>query len=349
MIKDSDRRVSRRLLRGACTTHFALCQGKSHVRFFDHAWWNDALRRSWSSGGGVSEPRDDSAVQGDLVMLTVGGVQPFIAESRKTADAAGASVVVRQVVAAAALSVRDALAAHDKPYGLVIPDPGALIDDGERVPVGISNKIVYLAPPNTGATVAEAAVKEAGRQWTSLVAETHGSIPPTPGMPDLAWVSVAGEIGNDGYRELWSTAARALDQRKRTRWFEVSRTTSKTLCAQSPLLPSVTAPRGRDAMSVPKHERHEQLSAAGWVKRHVGNTIYGLGSRFPATTVVASSWFRDQLIRRAVESPNLRGELVPLVQRMSELAPSDDMKHVGLPTSVPPGFGGAVDDSRHAD
>ncbi|MER7011669.1 hypothetical protein ABT324_09610 [Saccharopolyspora sp. NPDC000359] len=232
--------------------------------------------------------------------------------------------------------MRDALSGHDEPYGLVMPHPDALIDDGQRVPVGISNKIVYLAPLNTGAAVAEDAVEEAHREWSSLVEGTHGSTPPTPGMPDLAWVSVAGEISGDAYRELWSAAARALDQRKRTRWFEVSRTTSRALCAQSPLLPSVPVPRGPGAMSVPKHERREKLSAAGWVKRHVGNTLYGPGNRFPATTVIASSWFRDQLIRRAEESPELRGELVPLVRRLLELAPPDGVKHAGLPTTVPP-------------
>jgi CRISPR-associated protein Cmr2 len=288
----------------------------------------------------VIELSRGSALNADLVLLAVGGVQPFIAESRKTADAAGASLAVRQVVAAAASRAVAGMADQGEPYGLVMPDPGVLTDSGGRVPVGISNKIVFLAPVGTGVPLAEGAAEAARREWARLVARTHGSEVDTPGMPDLTWVCVTGDVGGDaGYQAVWQSAKEALEQRKRARWFAVSRTTSRALCAQSPLLPAVDVPSGPGGMGVPQHERRERLSAAGWVKRYLGNKTYGPGERFPSTAVVASSSFRARLVRRAAENAGLRDELTPLVARLAGMAPAGDVDHAPLPGATPAELG----------
>ncbi|SFT01782.1 Cas10/Cmr2 second palm domain-containing protein [Saccharopolyspora flava] len=267
----------------------------------------------------------------DLVFLTLGGVQPFIAESRKTADAAGASLTVRHVVAAAAKRP----AALEAPFGLVMPAPSVLTEQHNDVPVGISNKIVFLAPPGTGPEIAARATADARAEWDRLVREAHGKTVSTPGMPDLTWACATGEFGSDAeYRELWKAAEAAMRQRKRTRWFTPHRSTGMTLCDQSPLLPAIGVPRGQEAMKVPSHERKERLSAAGWTKRSVGNTIYGKGRRFAATTVVASSWFRAKLLERAATDPELRRELVPLVEHLARISPNKP-DHASIPGEHP--------------
>jgi len=272
----------------------------------------------------------------DLVLLAVGGVQPFIAESRKTADVAGASLAVRQVVAAAASWALAGLVDQGELYGLVMPDPDVLADSGERVPVGISNKIVFLAPMGTGVPLAKNAADAARREWARLVARTHGVEVDTPGMPDLTWVCVTGDVGGDeAYQAVWRSAKKALDQRKRARWFAISRTTTRALCAQSPLLPAADVPSGPRGMGVPDHERRERLSAAGWVKRSVGNKTYGPGKRFPSTTVVASSPFRARLVQRAAENADLRDELIPLLVRLADMVPGGEVDHAPLPGETP--------------
>ncbi|MGH3929948.1 MAG: type III-B CRISPR module-associated Cmr3 family protein [Pseudonocardiaceae bacterium] len=263
----------------------------------------------------------------DLVLLSLGGVQRFIGESRSTADVAGASEIIQKLARTAAETVRQRLAGLPPPCGLIFP---ATADAPS-----VTNKIAFLAEEGAGPTVARAAVVEVLKDWRNQLAvtfrgrrppDTPGTAPDTPGMPDLSWVSVTGAVTEDGYGALWGAAQREMVGRRRARVFEPINVPPGTLCAQSPGLVAVTAPPG----ALP-HERDEALSAAGWVKRHAA------GQRFPSTVSIASAAFRRRLLERADTDPDvaaaLRGPVHTLNTTLNSLdVPTDRAKLRDVPT-----------------
>ncbi|MGH3937599.1 MAG: Cas10/Cmr2 second palm domain-containing protein [Pseudonocardiaceae bacterium] len=236
----------------------------------------------------------------DLVLLSLGGVQRFISESRSTADVAGASKVVQQLARTAAETVRQRLAGSALPCGLIFPETA----DAPSV----TNKIAFLAEEGTGPELARAAAVEVVKDWQNqlVVAFRGGQPPETPGMPDLAWVSVTGPVVEGVYGELWEAAQREMVGRRRARVFEPVKVPPSRLCAQAPGLPAVTAPP--DAQP---HERNEALSGAGWVKRHAA------GQRFPSTVSIASAAFRCRLLVRADADPDVAAALRDPVRDLS--------------------------------
>ncbi|MGQ0776560.1 MAG: Cas10/Cmr2 second palm domain-containing protein [Pseudonocardiales bacterium] len=262
----------------------------------------------------------------DLVLLSLGGVQRFIGESRSTADVAGASKIVQQLAKTAAETVRRRLAGSVPPCGLIFPETA----DAPSV----TNKIAFLAAEGTGPTLARAAALEVLKDWRNQVAVAFkGSQPPeTPGMPDLAWVSVTGEVAEGAYGELWKAAQREMVGRRRGRVFEPVRVPPSVLCAQSPGLPAVKAP-----LRALPHERDEALSGAGWVKRHAA------GRRFPSTVSIASAAFRRRLLERAGADPDvaaaLRGPVSTLSKVLGQLnlhTDSSKLRDVPTPAGLEP-------------
>jgi CRISPR-associated protein Cmr2 len=264
----------------------------------------------------------------DLVLVTVGGVQRFLAESRKTVDLAGASLAVRHVVIAAAGKAHQCLGDAEAPAGLVFPPAKALSVQQGTVPVGVTNKIVFLAPHGAGPGIARKAVDAAAEKWNQLVGNAYGNpaqLPDTPGMPDLAWVCATGD--DQPYPELWERAQALWTQRRRARIFVAGEWKHRALCAQSPAVPAGPVPPN----GIPKRDRKEPLSVAGWTKRYVGNRAYPPGQRFPSTTVIASSSFRKRLVLRAAADPAMRAELSGLVGELRAILPGDASAHRGLP------------------
>ncbi|MGH8966064.1 MAG: Cas10/Cmr2 second palm domain-containing protein, partial [Actinomycetes bacterium] len=156
---------------------------------------------------------------------------------------------------------------------------------------------MFLAPAGTGPAVARAAAEEVRQNWRAKLGNIFkAGLPPTPGMPDLAWVSVTGPVTD--YEALWRAAREEMDGRRRARVFEPVEIPQSKLCAQSPGLPAVLAPPAS-----PRHERDEALSAAGWAKRRAGD------QRFPSTVGIASSAFRRRLLHRASTDPELAATL----------------------------------------
>ena len=206
----------------------------------------------------------------DLVLLSIGGVQQFITESRSTADVAGASGVVQRLAARAA-----AVVAADPAGDLVFPARPDL--------PGISNRLAFLTPAGTGPRLARSAAAAVTDEWERLVRETFQPrpAPDTPGMPDTAWVTVTGP--SDAHTELWQAAQRELVARRRMRVFDPVTVTRSRLCSQSAGLPAVKAPRPA------AHERDEHLSAAGWTKRRSARL------RFPSTAAIASRSYRARI------------------------------------------------------
>jgi hypothetical protein len=218
-------------------------------------------------------------VRGDLVLLSLGGVQRFIAESRTTADLAGGSRLLQRLAWQAAETARRELAdAGGEEFGLIFPGPAA-------TRAGVSNKIALIAPEGSGPRVARAVAASSRQGWRDAVEAVYGTGPPaTPGMPEVAWVCVTGELA--AYQDLWVAATRAMTARRRSRAFVPLQLSGAVLCAQSPHLPAGPAPKRART-----HERRERLSVAGWVKRFEGRD----GAAFPSTLAVASAVYRSAL------------------------------------------------------
>ncbi|WP_103349704.1 type III-B CRISPR-associated protein Cas10/Cmr2 [Amycolatopsis sp. CA-128772] len=265
----------------------------------------------------------------ELVLFTVGGVQRFLAESRKTVDIAGASLVFRRLVIAAASEVQEALRTHTEPIGLIFP-PAAALAANE----GVTNKIAFLAPAGLGAELARRAQKVAEETWRDHVRDAYagsrGDVPDTPGLPDISWVSVPGDEGED-HTALWERAQAAMTARRRSRVFTAQAWQRVRLCQQSAAVPAAPAPR-----TSARRERRELLSAAGWTKRAAGNQQYPPGRRFPATTVVASAAYRARLLHAAAADSTVADRLRSPVGVLSALV--DDRHAHAAGTEAPPGL-----------
>jgi len=174
-------------------------------------------------------------VKVDLAVVTVGGVQRFVAETRSTADVAGASELLQRLVRAGAGQVQAQLRGAPEPCGLVFPAGYA-----EDVPV--SNKLVFLTPEGEGAGLAKEVARTLRSTWHSFLEQAFGQVdvPATPGMPDVAWAAVSGSDGD--YPSLWAAVQEEMVGRRRARMFSPFERPGQVLCAQSPGLPAVSAP-----------------------------------------------------------------------------------------------------------
>lgn len=250
----------------------------------------------------------------DLVLLAVGGVQRLLAESRKTVDMAGSSIVFRRVVLAAAKEAESGLRNGSANVGMVFPAAAAL-DSSSAAPVGVTNRIAFVAEAGSGAALARRAAKAGRDTWGDLVRQAYPGqkeFPGAPGMPDISWVCVHGEL--EKYQDLWERARAAMVRRRRARVFDPGSWSNIALCAQSPALPAGPVPRDAD-----RRDRNERFSVAGWTKRAVGNRAYPPGNRFPSTGVVASAAYRARLLGWASADPAFADRLRPVVAELDGL------------------------------
>jgi CRISPR-associated protein Cmr2 len=192
---------------------------------------------------------------------------------------------------------------------LIVPTPAAVADRSDPL-IGVTNRIVFVAPVGTGPTVARALSGAIDGRWDALKGDAfrgNASLPATPGMPDVAWVCVTGE--EQEYPRLWERAQTVLRQRRRARVFEPEQWNNVPLCAQSTGMPAATVvPK-----NAPAPDREERFSAAGWTKRRAGR----VSGRFPSTTVIASSIFRARLIDAARDNLEVADELAALVHELN--------------------------------
>jgi CRISPR-associated protein len=277
-------------------------------------------------------------VRADLVVLAIGGVQRFIAQSRKTEDAAGGSWLIRDLVVAAAHEVNQRLADVPEPLGLVFPVPAALSASGH---LGVTSKVVALVPETTGPDVAAAAVRALRERWRAMVhlarwqdGVRHDDL---PGAPDVVWACVTGDP--DNYPDIWKRAQAALVNRRRARVFQPLAWRDSTLCAQTPSLPAQPPPT--NSLRVEREPKAEALSAVGWIKRLYGRQEAHeeqLGT-FPSTTVIASSTLRQRLLNAAAVDPAVYGRLAELAGEFEAVLDSfQDTRrpHRRLPGGVAP-------------
>lgn len=240
----------------------------------------------------------------DLVVVTISGVQRFIAESRSTADLYAGSALMSDLAAAMIAAVPD-------PDLLILPAPGS---------DGMPSRVAALAEAGTGRMAAEAmtaSVVSRWDEWLASVFAAGGAGPPgTPGFPAVRWVVVP--VAGGGYRDGWERAQAALAARKRIRDFPGYHVGQKGVCALTgrwPAVPREQVPRGGNT------RRGEALSAVGHVKRWYGRER---GGGFPSTWSIASAPYRDAIIRRGEANEVLWDAVTDLNGAVSALSAGGD-------------------------
>ena len=234
-------------------------------------------------------------------MLTIAGVQRFIAESRSTADLWAGSAIMNRLAMAAARSLSDSGAR------LVFPSS---VDDADA---SVPNRIVAMVSPGSGTGLAAMAESAVVSTWRKLVADAGMGDDPTPGFPRVHWVVAQPD---SDYTQQWVRAGHALAAVKRAAMFEQlgddgDGVRVPRICDLSPGLPARDTP--------PPGMQPAQLAVANWVKRarQVGGET-GADVRFPSTRGIASAPERQALIGLLKEKAETRGrvrELRALVQR----------------------------------
>lgn len=287
----------------------------------------------------VGDARVDDE-NGDLVVVALGGVQRFIAESRTTADLASASRIVAALAQAAATACGEH-AALVFPREVVGTEPDAAgrtdrtvrrVSDSAGEPVrttpGAPNRVVAIAPEGAGEQAARAAAAAVHDRWAELLRRTYEPDPPpgdgTPGMPDIAWVSIPASAGD--YAMRWRLAQRALAARRRVRNFAPVTERGRRLCGQSPRWPEARVPA-----KARKHDRDERLAAANWVKRRYRTFTTGEdageNAGFASTYSIASAPYRRALLDRLGAEPvreavtGLRGAVLAVTRQRETPVP----------------------------
>lgn len=217
----------------------------------------------------------------DLVLVTLTGVQDFIAASRTTSDLHSASRLTSMLTAV--------MCSAASGWGrLVLPSastrPGAAVDSQDDAR-GLPNRVVLLVPDGRG-RLAAAAIKQAVlERWAGLVARLPRRLrreePAVLGFPNVQWVVVGG-VTPASYVQSWRRASEALNRRKWTRDFPPYRVAGWPVCALSARWSSI----GADTRS------GEELSTVAHVKRAFRMTGEG---GFPSTRSLASADYRAAL------------------------------------------------------
>jgi len=122
----------------------------------------------------------------DLVVLSLGGVQRFISESRTTADVANSSLIIQHLAVKAAHAIRGRLAEPEELIFPALPEPGD----------GVTSKIAFLARAGRGPALAAATGEVVTAEWRAMAMECFDAEKGTPGFPDVSWVSVTGSPHN---------------------------------------------------------------------------------------------------------------------------------------------------------
>jgi CRISPR-associated protein Cmr2 len=148
------------------------------------------------------------AVDADLVVVTLPGVQRFIAESQSTADLYAGSALMSEL----AVAMVRAVPADD----VVLPPRAG--------GTGTPNRVVALAPANRGRELALRMVEAVHRAWRA-----YDSAEDTIGFPAVQSVVVSPMRG--AYPAQWKRAGRALAARKRIRDFTFEPVAQTRVCS----------------------------------------------------------------------------------------------------------------------
>lgn len=226
-----------------------------------------------------------------LFRLMVGGVQPFIAQSRATADLWGASSIVSRLMTVAANRV------SDRDGRLILPPADVVAGGGDR-----GNHLLAAVPESWSSDHAVGVVDEVGDAWRGLADSVGVSLREVDrGFPSTAWVlSDPSEDLDDTYPQRFEQVAEGVGARKRVRRFAalpgvgggVTGVWLCPLCGARFALDSDSRPRRAS-----RYDR-DRLCGVCWVKRLYRFDPAGEGvERFPSTADVASSPYRERVAR----------------------------------------------------
>ncbi|GAB2520896.1 Cas10/Cmr2 second palm domain-containing protein [Nocardiopsis aegyptia] len=220
----------------------------------------------------------------DLVVIALSGVQRYITESRTTVDLRSASQIVAHLAAEAVRHLSTVPGAR-------IVFPTSTREDVSGDDDGMPNRVVALLPPEQGSQAAANIQTYLAETWEEWVEEVFGASQyQFPGWPVVQWVSVPGGTGT--YAQAWSLAQRSLTERKNVRDFSQPWDEQRELCSLSPRWRSCEVPD-----SAPKHQRKELLAQPNWVKRLWHTTETGRASGFASTNAIASSPYRNAVLK----------------------------------------------------
>lgn len=289
----------------------------------------------------------------DLILLAFGGIQRYIVESHSTADLGNASRIIAELAKKAA----EALRAQDD-CTLVIPSSYALQhaagpDTSPEAPPNTPSRIVALAPEGSGADYAKLATEKARqvwKEWIGALFDGTGAELETPGFPDIMWCVAPASAGD--YRTQWNLAQTTLAARKRVRTFDFpERTPAAPDGSGDPRgrfgpRPCAVSPRWHSEPVRPngarEHEKHEELSAAVWLKR-LWHTDEKLPPRlqqdrkgrhgplgFPSTAAVATAPYRAKVLEKW-EDQEIRGHVGELYDAAHEVMLQNEHNVVEAP------------------
>lgn len=269
----------------------------------------------------VSAGADPLSEPDDLVVVSLPGVQRFIAEALSTSDVRAASEIVAELARAAAAACLESGALR-----LVIPEQ--VDPEDQAAGEGSPNRVAALAAPGMGPAIGRAAATAVGERWRGWLRQALGLAdeadpPQTDGFPMVQWVCVPSSVG--GYARQWVVAGRALAARRRVRDFGPVERFGHEVCSVSPRWVAVPAPEGLQA-----HER-ATLSAAGWVKRR-WRQVRGLDG-FPSTASIASAPFRGEVLA-AMSDPDVASVVTSLREAARAVGSRREVAVAGLSSSA---------------
>ncbi len=272
------------------------------------------------------------------VMLTLGGVQEFIAASRRTADLWTASRLMSRLCQVAVRGVTDG---NGEP---VLP---AVAD----VPDGLPNRIFAVVPAGGARRLAERVARDVHAEWDALRTvtfasvddETRTSLDTFPVVRWVVWEQVreavrepAGvaspavveprpEPGGVAYEQGWRVLSAASQARRRVRDFKPYAGQGAqpcSLCGSREGIAGRGAARDGGAAAAPaipgrlRLAPGERLCPVCAVKRdpNVTERLAGERAVFPSTASVATAPFRVRILR-ALAGGNTSGPLAQAVRR----------------------------------
>ena len=282
------------------------------------------------NGQGVD--RDHQGEQ-DLVVVTLRGVQRFIAESRSTADLHAGSALMSELASAMVKAAKN----FEPRAELIMPAEAAR----ESVP----NRLAVRIAAGHGRHLAKRMADEAHATWRTRECsiqstssnEAAGADEPgtevTPGFPDIQWVVVGPDPR--GYASQWDRASRALAARKRINSFTFPPVDQVRICSLTGRWTARdSGPKGAWNVRV-----GEALSVPGHVKRAFSRDPRQ--QRFPSTWTIASAPYRSAIIERAANDDELRsavGELRVAVETLLSECDEKDRDKLKRRSAVVPGI-----------
>lgn len=240
------------------------------------------------TGPGAVGDRDGEQ---DLVVVTIRGVQRFIAESRSTADLHAGSALMSELAGAMAEAARN-----------FEPRPDVIMPS-EAARASIPNRVAVRIAAGHGGDLAKCMADAANEEWRKRELSVQPEAEVTPGFPDVQWV--VADPDPRGYSSQWETASQALTARKRISSFTFPPVSQTRICSLTgrwrALQPGPEGGNVRDdeALSLPSH-----------VKRAFSRDRRQ--PRFPSTWSIATAQYRSAIIERAAGDEELQSAVSEL-------------------------------------